>query len=71
MARQKTTWLDVYLNRFELYRRLRGGCWYKHEFKSDAREIGLSKGGTWWARYGEINRYSKVVEIYDYNDGYF
>jgi hypothetical protein len=51
---------------FKWYRKWRGGVWYKHSFTHDAMQIGLSPIGTWWARYGKINRYSDVVETEDY-----
>jgi len=60
--KQKQRWLDVYLGRFIWYRKLRKGYWYKHQFTNDALELSLSFQGTWWARYGEINRYSIVIK---------
>lgn len=66
MKNQKTTWLDVYLNRYKWYRRLRGGYWYNHRFTSDAGALTFCEGKMWWARYGKINRYSDVVEEESY-----
>jgi hypothetical protein len=60
--KQKTTTLDTYLNVFQLYRKLRGGTWWKHRFTKDAEELTFSEGTTFWARYGKINRYSDVIE---------
>lgn len=59
-------WLDVYLNKYQWYREFRGGIWFKHRFTKDAEGITFSEGGTWWARYGKINRYSDVVDSEDY-----
>lgn len=56
------TWLDVYLGKYKWYRKIRGGYWYKHQFTKDAQELTFIEGKTWWARYGELNRYSIVVE---------
>lgn len=60
-------WIDVLCGKYKWYRKLRGGKWYQHEFTADAEELTFSKGVTWWARYNELNRYSKVVktEIYE------
>lgn len=58
--------LDVYLSRFKTYRKLTKGIWYKHRFTMDALELSTTFVGMFWARYGNINRYSKVVEIEDY-----
>ena len=60
--KQKTNWLDCYLNKFIWYRKIRKGKWYKHQFTKDANQITFAEGGTWWARYGKINRYSDVVK---------
>lgn len=58
----KQTWLDVYLGKYEWYRKLRGGKWYKHQFTNDALELSITFTGNWWALYGKINRYSDVVD---------
>jgi hypothetical protein len=50
------------VKKFKWYRRLSGGKWHKHEFTRDAQEICVTFVGTWWARYGKINRYSNVIE---------
>jgi hypothetical protein len=59
---QKQNWIDNYLGIFSWYRKLRKGYWYKHQFTKDAQELTFPQGKTWWARYGEINRYSIVIE---------
>jgi hypothetical protein len=56
------TWLDVYLGKYKWYRKIIGGYWYKHQFTKDGQELTFIEGKTWWARYGELNRYSIVVE---------
>lgn len=56
-------WIDVYLGRFKWYRKYTKLNWYQHEFTPDALELSLNFVGTFWALYGEINRYSKVIEI--------
>jgi hypothetical protein len=63
----KQTWLDTYFAKYKWYRKLKGGKWYKHQFTRDALEICVSFTGTWWTRYGKINRYSNVIneEIYE------
>jgi len=57
----KQTWLDVYFGKFKWYRKLRGGKWYHHQFTKDAEQLNFPEGKTWWARYGNLNRYSKVI----------
>jgi hypothetical protein len=66
--KQKQTWIDVYLGKYKWYRRLRKGCWYKHQFTKDAQELSFLPGKTWWARYREINRYSIVIAIETYSN---
>lgn len=61
--KQKTTWMDVYFNKYRWYRSLRKGIWYKHQFTKYANELTFSEHGTWWARYDKINRYSNVIEF--------
>lgn len=65
--KEKNTWFDVYLSNLKWYRKLKGGIWYKHEFTKDAEELTFPRLGIFWARYGNINRYSKVIktEIYE------
>jgi hypothetical protein len=58
----KTTWFDVYLGKYKWYRKLIGGTWYKHQFTNDALQLDITFTGTWWALYGNINRYSNVIE---------
>ena len=58
----ESTNLDVYFGKFKLYRKMRKGTWYKHQFTKDAEELTFPQGDTWWARYGKINRYSDVIE---------
>tara|TARA_R110000744_G_scaffold87840_3_gene171419 strand:- start:931 stop:1095 length:165 start_codon:yes stop_codon:yes gene_type:complete len=50
------------MKEFRWYRKWRGGTWYKHSFTLAANELGLPTGGTWWVRYGKINRYSMVID---------
>lgn len=66
MNTQKPVYLDYYLNGFRIYRKLRKGIWYKHQFTQDALELSFSFTGSWWARYGKINRYSDVVKTETY-----
>ena len=54
------------LDNFKWYRKWRGGIWYKHQFTSDALELSVTFIGEWWARYGEINRYSRVMKTENY-----
>lgn len=50
------------LKSFKFYRKWKGGIWYQHKFTPDALELCCTFIDTWWARYDEINRYSKVTE---------
>ena len=59
---QKQNWIDNYLGIFSWYRKLRKGYWYKHQFTKDAQELTFQQCKTRWARNGEINRYSIVIE---------
>ena len=60
--KKKPIWTDYYLNKYKWYRKWRKCTWYKHEFTTDALELSIAFVGTWWALYGNINRYSKVVD---------
>lgn len=60
---QRRRKLDYYLSNFKWYRKYRKCTWYKHEFTRDALELSVTFTGTFWALYGDINRYSKVVYI--------
>lgn len=61
----RTKFLDLHLNKFKFYRRLTGGIWYKH---SNTYQLSGLVFDYFWARYGEINRYTKVKEIENYED---
>ena len=63
---KKPIWSDYYLNSFKWYRKLRKCTWYQHEFTPDALELSATFIGTFWTLYGEINRYSKVIETESY-----
>jgi hypothetical protein len=65
----KQRWIDTYLGKYKWYRKLVGGVWYKHQFTRDALQLSVTFSGSWWARYGELNRYSKVVELETYRGG--
>jgi hypothetical protein len=65
----KQRWIDTYLGKYKWYRKLVGGVWYKHKFTRDAQEICVTFIATWWARYAELNRYTKVVEVETYGGG--
>jgi hypothetical protein len=60
--KQKQTWVDTYLGRYKWYRKLRKGYWYQHKFTIDAEQLTFQQDNTFWARYGEINRYSIVIK---------
>ena len=64
--KQDSKWLDYRLSNFRWYRKYRGGTWYRHAFTKDASELTFSEGNEFWARYPDINRYSKVLyfEVY-------
>ena len=61
MKNQNTKIIDVYFGGFKWYRKFRNGCWYLHKFTKAAEELTFPEGKTFWARYGEINRYSVVI----------
>ena len=60
----KQTWIDVYLGGYKWYRKLTKVIWYKH--KNTYQLPGLIFD-YFWARYGEINRYTKVIATENYN----
>lgn len=60
MAVIKATWTDVYLGNYKWYRRLIKGNWYKHRNTYQLQGLIFDY---FWARYGEINRFTKVTEI--------
>jgi hypothetical protein len=60
-SEKKPIWTDYYLNKYKWYRKRRKCTWYKHEFTTEALQLSITFAGTWWALYGDINRYSKVV----------
>lgn len=57
---------DSYFSNYKWYRKLRGGIWCKHQFTKEAQWICSTWVGTWWARYGELNRYSIVIKQENY-----
>ncbi len=63
---RRNYWLDYYMNNYKWYRALRKGIWHKHQFSTDALQLSVTFQGTFWARYGKINRYSDVIayEVY-------
>lgn len=54
------------LSNFKFYRKLKKGTWYQHEFTNDATQIMLPEGNTFWARYGELNRYTRIINTETY-----
>jgi hypothetical protein len=54
------------MEKYKFYRRLTKGTWYQHKFTKDALQLCFTFQGIFWARYANINRYSKVIttEIY-------
>jgi len=58
----KTTWFDVYLGKYKWYHKLIGGIWYKHELTAKASLLTFVEGQTFWARYGLINDYSRIIQ---------
>ena len=63
--KQKTTWADVYLNGFKQYRKWRKGNWYKHQ---NTYQLSGLIFNYFWARYGELNRYTKVIKTEEYGN---
>lgn len=55
------TYLDTYFGSYRLYRMIRKGNWFKHQYTKDAIQISYSLSGTFWCRYDDINKYSKVI----------
>lgn len=54
------------LKNFKWYRKLQGGVWYKHQYIKDALQLTLNPGDTFWARYANVNKFSKVIKIENY-----
>lgn len=46
--------------RFKWYRKLIGGIWYKHE---NTFQLPGLLFDYFWAKYDELNRYTKVTDI--------
>jgi len=59
---QKQTWIDTYLGKYKWYRKLRKGIWYKHRFTQFGHQLRFKDYSDWWARYGEVNTFSRVIE---------
>lgn len=49
---------------FRLYRYYKGGIWYKHKMNGELPNC----YGSYWAKYGKINRYTDIVKIENYGD---
>jgi hypothetical protein len=65
---QDRFFLDYYLGKCKWYRNIRKGTWYLHEFTPDALQLSLNFTGKFWTRYGEINRYSRVIGAESYSN---
>lgn len=52
---------SIGFDNFKFFRKFIGGKWYRHELNGQ-----IPIYGTFWARYGTINRYTKVIETEDY-----
>lgn len=52
------------LTRLKWFRKYLGGTWYKHKNTYQLR--GLIFDYFWTNKYGEINRFTKVVEVEKY-----
>ena len=68
MNKTKPYWLDPYFGKYVWYRKLRGGKWYQHQFTRDALEICITFQGTWWAKYGKVNRYSEIIKEENFDE---
>lgn len=64
MAISKTTWTDVYLGNYKWHRKLTKGTWYKHQ---NTYQLPCIIFNYFWARYGKLNRFTKIVETEKYN----
>lgn len=51
------------LTAFKWYRKWKGGTWYKHENTYQLQGLIFD---FFWARYGELNRFTKVTETESY-----
>jgi len=60
--KQKQYRIDNYLGRYKWYRKLRKGYWYKHRFNNYTYDGIPYSYKHFWARYGQINGYSVVIE---------
>lgn len=56
-------WIDVYLGKYKWYRKLAKTIWYKHRNTYQLSGLIFS---SFWAKYGEINRFTKVIKIENY-----
>lgn len=50
------------LENYRFYRMLIGGKWYKHNMSGELPNC----YGSFWARYGKLNKYTDIVKEEDY-----
>jgi len=50
------------LDKFRVYRAYKGGIWYNHQLNGELPNC----YGTFWAKYGKINRYTDIIKTEDY-----
>lgn len=53
----------VGMEKLRLYRAIVGGHWCKHSMNGELPNC----YGSFWAKYGKINRYTDIVKEEDYN----
>jgi hypothetical protein len=56
-------WIDVYLGKYKWYRMLTKTTWYEHQNTYQLPGLIFS---SFWAKYGELNRFTKVIKIEKY-----
>jgi len=54
------------LSKYKWYRKYKKGLWYKHQ---NTFQLSCLFFDYFWSKYGEINRYTEVVEIEHWADG--
>ncbi len=57
------------LSKIKWYRKFVGGTWYQHQFTPDALWLSSGFTGTFWTKYGKINRYSRIIKTEEWRSG--
>ena len=61
-------WFEIMFNfdrsDFRLYRYFKGGIWYKHQMNGELPRC----YGSYWAKYGKVNRYTDIIKTENYGN---